>query len=177
MFASGSGAELRQPLGLVMVGGLIVSQILTPVSYTHLDVYKRQAQQIITRLQQRAAHVPGIALYLQPVQELSIEDRISRTQYQFTLTSPDFDELSTWAPRLIETLQAHPALADVASDLQNQGLQAHLQIDRNAAARLGIPVSAIADALYDAFGQRRVSTIFTQANQYRVVLELSLIHI
>lgn len=132
---------------------------------------KAGAQQIITRLQQRAAHVPGIALYLQPVQELSIEDRISRTQYQFTLTSPDFDELSTWAPRLIETLQAHPALADVASDLQNQGLQAHLQIDRNAAARLGIPVSAIADALYDAFGQRQVSTIFTQANQYRVVLE------
>ena len=132
---------------------------------------KAGAQQIISRLQQRAAQVPGIALYLQPVQELSIEDRISRTQYQFTLTSPDFNELSTWAPRLMETLQAHPALADVASDLQNQGLQAHLQIDRNAAARLGIPVSAIADALYDAFGQRQVSTIFTQANQYRVVLE------
>ena len=90
--------------------------------------------------------IPGITLYLQPVQELGIEDRISRTQYQFTLTSPDFNELSTWAPRLMETLQAHPALADVASDLQNQGLQAHLQIDRNAAARLGIPVSAIADA-------------------------------
>ncbi|WP_422510027.1 MdtB/MuxB family multidrug efflux RND transporter permease subunit [Stenotrophomonas sp. GZD-301] len=129
------------------------------------------AQAIIARLQERVAHVPGIRLYLQPVQELGIEDRISRTQYQFTLTSPDSDALATWTPRLLAHLQQSPALADVASDLQDQGLQAHVLIDRVAAARLGISVDAVADALYDAFGQRQISTIFTQANQYRVVLE------
>ncbi|MDY0953915.1 MdtB/MuxB family multidrug efflux RND transporter permease subunit [Stenotrophomonas rhizophila] len=129
------------------------------------------AQAIIARLQQRVAHVPGIELYLQPVQELGIEDRISRTQYQFTLTSPDSDQLAQWTPRLLAHLQQSAALADVASDLQDQGLQAHVLIDRVAAARLGISVDAVADALYDAFGQRQISTIFTQANQYRVVLE------
>ncbi|WP_141057704.1 MdtB/MuxB family multidrug efflux RND transporter permease subunit [Stenotrophomonas rhizophila] len=129
------------------------------------------AQAIIARLQQRVAHVPGIKLYLQPVQELGIEDRISRTQYQFTLTSPDSDQLAQWTPRLLAHLQQSAALADVASDLQDQGLQAHVLIDRVAAARLGISVDAVADALYDAFGQRQISTIFTQANQYRVVLE------
>ncbi|WP_313245895.1 MdtB/MuxB family multidrug efflux RND transporter permease subunit [Stenotrophomonas rhizophila] len=129
------------------------------------------AQAIIARLQQRVAHVPGIKLYLQPVQELGIEDRISRTQYQFTLTSPDSDQLAQWTPRLLAHLKQSAALADVASDLQDQGLQAHVLIDRVAAARLGISVDAVADALYDAFGQRQISTIFTQANQYRVVLE------
>jgi len=129
------------------------------------------AQQIIDRLKQRAARIPGIDLYLQPVQELSIEDRVSRTQYQFALTTPDAGELSEWTGRLLRELRAEPALADVASDLQDQGLQAWVDIDRDAAARLGIPVSSIADALYDAFGQRQVSTIFTHANQYRVVLE------
>lgn len=129
------------------------------------------AQQIIARLQQRVAQVPGIALYLQPVQELGIEDRISRTQYQFTLTSPDSDALAQWTPRLLAHLGNQPALRDVASDLQDRGLQAHVLIDRAAAARLGISVDAVADALYDAFGQRQISTIFTQANQYRVVLE------
>ncbi len=129
------------------------------------------AQAIIARLQQRVARVPGIKLYLQPVQELGIEDRISRTQYQFTLTSPDSDQLAQWTPRLLAHLQQSAALADVASDLQDQGLQAHVLIDRVAAARLGISVDAVADALYDAFGQRQISTIFTQANQYRVVLE------
>ncbi len=129
------------------------------------------AQAIIARLQQRVAHVPGITLYLQPVQELGIEDRISRTQYQFTLTSPDSEQLAQWTPPLLAHLQQSAALADVASDLQDQGLQAHVLIDRVAAARLGISVDAVADALYDAFGQRQISTIFTQANQYRVVLE------
>ncbi|PZQ18489.1 MAG: multidrug transporter subunit MdtB [Rhodanobacter denitrificans] len=129
------------------------------------------ALEVIERLRERVARVPGIALYLQPVQELSIEDRISRTQYQFSLTSPDFAELAAWTPRLLERLQSAGPLADVASDLQDQGLQAYIAIDRNAAARLGVSVSAIADALYDAFGQRQISTIFTQANQYRVVLE------
>ena len=132
---------------------------------------KAGAPEVIERLRERVARVPGIALYLQPVQELGIEDRISRTQYQFSLTSPDFAELSAWTPRLLERLQRAAPLAEVASDLQDQGLQAYIAIDRNAAARLGVSVSAIADALYDAFGQRQISTIFTQANQYRVVLE------
>ncbi len=129
------------------------------------------AAAIIERLQQRVAQVPGIRLYLQPVQELGIEDRISRTQYQFTLTSPDNAELAQWTPELLAHLQQQAALKDVASDLQDRGLQAHVVIDRVAAARLGISVDAVADALYDAFGQRQISTIFTQANQYRVVLE------
>ena len=129
------------------------------------------AHAIIERLQRRANEVPGIALYLQPVQELSIEDRVSRGQYQFALTSPDSAALATWTPRMIEHLRGTGALADVSGDLQDDGLQAWVDIDRDAAARLGIRASDIADALYDAFGQRQISTIFTQANQYRVVLE------
>ncbi len=129
------------------------------------------AQEVIDRLKQRATRIPGIDLYLQPVQELSIEDRVSRTQYQFALTTPDAAELSEWTGRLLQELRRQPALADVASDLQDQGLQAWVDIDRDAAARLGIRISDVADALYDAFGQRQVSTIFTHANQYRVVLE------
>ncbi len=126
---------------------------------------------IIARLQQRAAAVAGITLYLQPVQELGIEDRVTRGQYRFALTSPDADLLETWTPRMLERLRGEPALADVAADLQSEGLQAWIDIDRDAAARLGIQASAIAEALYDAFGQRQISTIFTHANQYRVVLE------
>jgi len=132
---------------------------------------KAHALEVIRRLQARTARVPGIELHLQPVQELGIEDRVTRTQYQFTLSSPDSELLSRWTPRVIEALRAAGPLADVASDLQDQGLQAWVAIDRNAAARLGVSVADIADALYDAFGQRLVSTIFTQANQYRVVLE------
>ena len=129
------------------------------------------AHAIIARLQERVARVQGIALFLQPVQELSIEDRISRGQYQFALTSPDHAMLETWTPRMLEHLRGAGALADVSSDLQNEGLQAFVDIDRDAAARLGIQASDVADALYDAFGQRQISTIFTQSNQYRVVLE------
>ncbi|QLF91759.1 MdtB/MuxB family multidrug efflux RND transporter permease subunit [Pseudomonas sp. ABC1] len=129
------------------------------------------AQQVIERLRPELAKLPGIALYMQPVQDLSIEDRVSRTQFQFSLQSPDNALLETWTPRLLEALQAHPQLRDVASDLQNEGLQVFMDIDRDAAARLGIEMSAITDALYDAFGQRQISTIFTQASQYRVVLE------
>jgi len=129
------------------------------------------AQEVIARLQQRVDRIPGIGLYLQPVQELSIEDRISRTQYQFALTTPDAQELALWTGRMLGYLQQQPALRDVASDLTDRGLQAYVDIDRDAAARLGVPVASIADALYDAFGQRQISTIFTHANQYRVVLE------
>jgi multidrug efflux pump len=130
------------------------------------------ATEIIARLSERAAQVPGIALYLQPVQELTIEDRISRTQYQFTVTSADASLLSTWVPQLVQRLQSEPALAEVASDLQDSGLQAYIDIDRDAASRLGVSIAEIDNALYSAFGQRQVSTIFTQANQYRVVLEV-----
>src|SRR5690606_13013329 len=105
-------------------------------------------------------------------QDLTIEDRISRTQYQFTLTSPETGLLSQWVPQMVAALSEEPALADVASDLQDAGVQAYLDIDRDAAARLGISIADINDALYNAFGQRQVSTIFTQSNQYRVVLEV-----
>ena len=129
------------------------------------------ADVVMARLQQRVARIPGITLYLQPVQELGIEDRISRNQYQFTLTTPDLQTLETWTPKLLHALRQSPALRDVASDLQMQGRQAKVSIDRDAAARLGVSVEAVADALYDAYGQRQISTIFTQASQYRVVLE------
>jgi len=126
----------------------------------------------MARLQARAAEVEGITLYLQPVQDLTIEDRVSRTQYQFTLEAPSGAELSEWTHRLVARLAELPELADVASDLQDQGLQAFVEIDRDSAARLGVTTAAITNALYNAYGQRLVSTIFTQSNQYRVVLEV-----
>jgi multidrug efflux pump len=129
------------------------------------------ASQVIDRLRPELAKVPGIELYLQPVQDLSIEDRVSRTQFQFSLETPNSELLQEWTPRLVEALRERPELTDVASDLQSNGLQIYLDIDRDAAARLGIQVADITDALYDAFGQRQISTIFTQASQYRVVLE------
>jgi len=137
---------------------------------------EHRAGEIIERLRTRLADpvqgVPGIRAYLQPVQELSIEDRVSRTQYQMTLTSPDIEELSQWTARLQDRLEQEPSLSDVASDLQNQGLQAYVEINRDQAARLGVTVAEIANALYSAFGQRQIATLFTQANQYRVVLEV-----
>lgn len=129
------------------------------------------ADQIIARLRESAKSVQGITLYLQAVQELTIEDRVSRTQFQFMLTCPDAALLQEWVPRFVERLQQLPALSDVAGDLQNDGLQAYLKIDRDAASRLGISISDIDDALYSAFGQRQISTLFTQASQYRVILE------
>ncbi len=132
------------------------------------------ASEVIERLRPELAKIPGIELFMQPVQDLTIEDRISRTQFQFTLESPDSQLLEDWTPRLVEALREQPEqpeLTDVASDLQNRGLQVYLDIDRDAAARLGISVGNIDDALYDAFGQRQISTIYTQASQYRVVLE------
>jgi len=132
---------------------------------------KEKAIDIIRRLQPKLAAVSGITLYLQPVQDLSIESAVSRTQYQLSVESANPDDLTLWVGRLVDRLRELPALADVASDLQNEGLQAYLEIDRDTAARLGVTVASIDNALYNAFGQRLVSTIFTQANQYRVVLE------
>ena len=130
------------------------------------------ASEVIRRLAPEVRKVAGITLYMQPVQDLTIEDRVSRTQYQFSLQSPDSAALAEWVPRLLDSLKALPQLADVASDLQDKGLQAWVEIDRAAAARLGVSTAAIDNALYNAYGQRLISTIFTQATQYRVVLEV-----
>jgi len=127
-------------------------------------------QAAMARIQREASAVEGISLYLQPVQDLQIDSTLSRTQYQYVLKAVDATELDTWAPKLVQALQKIPVLSDVSSDQQARGLQLHLNIDRNAASRLGIPVQTIDDTLYDAFGQRQVSTIYTQTNQYRVVL-------
>jgi multidrug efflux pump len=131
------------------------------------------APAIIRRLQTRLADVKGITLYMQPVQDLTVEDRISRTQYQYSMEDTDGKELSDWAPKLVDKLNALPQLRDVASDQQDRGLQATIAIDRDTASRLGILPQTIDDTLYDAFGQRQVSTIFTQLNQYHVVLEVN----
>ena len=133
---------------------------------------KISATGVIQRLSNVTQGIPGISLFMQPVQDLTIEDRISKTQYQFTLSSPDMVELSRGASNLLTRLRAIPQIADVASDLQNEGLQAYVDIDRDAAGRFGVTVAAIDTALYNAFGQRLISTIFTQSNQYRVVLEV-----
>ena len=129
------------------------------------------ASAVIARLQPQVDKLIGIRLYMQPVQDLTIEDRVSRTQYQFSLSSPDAELLSTWSQKLVTALSNQPELTDVASDLQDKGLQVFLVIDRDAASRLGVSVANITDALYDAFGQRQISTIYTQASQYRVVLQ------
>ena len=129
------------------------------------------AAQVITRLQPEIDKLVGIRLFMQPVQDLTIEDRVSRTQYQFSMSSPDSELLALWSDKLVHALGQLPELTDVASDLQDKGLQVYLVIDRDAASRLGVSVSTITDALYDAFGQRQISTIYTQASQYRVVLQ------
>ena len=129
------------------------------------------ASEVIRRLADATSRVPGITAYMQPVQDLTIEDRVSKTQYQFLLSSPDAKDLATSTSLLLERLRLRPELVDVASDLQDQGQQAYVQIDREAAGRLGVTVAAIDTALYNAFGQRLVSTIYTQSSQYRVVLE------
>ena len=132
---------------------------------------KETVGEIMLRLQDSLAKVEGMQFYLQPVQDLTVEDRVSRTQYQLTLETPRMDLLAEWVPRLVERMKQIPELVDVADDLQNEGLHTYLEIDREAASRLGVTATAITDALYDAFGQRQVSTIFTQSNQYRVVIE------
>ena len=137
-----------------------------------LDERRIGVRDVIERLRPRLAEVSGITLYLQPVQDLTVEDRVSRTQYQYSLENPSVAELNTWAPRFVERLRAQPGLRDVASDQQDQGLETSVRIDRDTAARLGITPQMIDDALYNAFGQRQISTIFTQLNQYRVVLEV-----
>jgi multidrug efflux pump len=130
------------------------------------------ASDVIRRLTPQLAKLTGITLFMQPVQDLTVEDRVSRTQYQYSLEDPNVEELNRWAPRLVEALKERPELRDVSSDQQDQGLQVSLNIDRSTASRLGITPQLIDDTLYDAYGQRIVSTIFTQLNQYRVILEV-----
>jgi multidrug efflux pump len=139
-----------------------------------LEERDADASQIIRRLQPELAKIDGargITLYMQPVQDLSVEDRVSRAQFQYSLEDADANELATWVPRFVSRLQSLPELRDVASDQQNDGLQVRLDFDRNTASRLGITPQMLDDALYDAFGQRQISTMFTPSNQYRVVLE------
>jgi len=129
------------------------------------------ATDIIRRLQPELAKVEGVTLFMQPVQDLTVEDRVSRTQFQYSLEDPDARELALWAPRFVRRLQQLPELRDVASDQQTEGLSARVVLDRTTASRLGITPQMLDDALYDSFGQRQISTMFTELNQYRVVLE------
>ncbi len=136
-----------------------------------LEERKISASEVMRRLQPELAKVNGITLYMQPIQDLTVEDRVSQTQYQYTLEDANADELNQWTTKLLARLQTLPELRDVATDQQTHGLQARLVIDRVTASRLGITPQAIDNALYDAFGQRQISTLFTQLNQYHVVLE------
>jgi len=138
-----------------------------------LEDRRMTASDVIRRLQPRLAEVHGVTLFMQPVQDLTVEDRVSRTQYQYTVESADPVELHVWAPRLVEKLGTLPELRDVASDQQSGGLEASLVIDRDTASRLGLTPQMIDDTLYDAFGQRQVSTMYTQLNQYHVVMEVA----
>ncbi len=129
------------------------------------------ATEVIRRLKDETARIAGITLYMQPVQDLTLDTTVTRTQYQFSLESADATALANWTPKLVASLREKPVLADVVSNQEDNGLAAYVSIDRDSAARLGISVGTVDNALYDAFGQRIVSTIFTQSNQYRVIME------
>jgi multidrug efflux pump len=135
------------------------------------DDRKSTAGDIVRRLQQETAQVVGVSLYMQPVQDLTIDTTVGRTQYQFVVRSANPDELAAWVPKIVDKLRTLPQFDDVATDLAAQGLAAYLSIDRDTAARFGVTMATIDNALYDAFGQRIVSTIFTQTSQYRVILQ------
>jgi multidrug efflux pump len=130
------------------------------------------ASDIIRRLQRDTQSVSGIQLYMQPSQDLTLDSTVSRTQYQFVLESPNPDDFDVWVPRLVERMNRIPEIVDVAAELQNKGLSMYIKIDRDSAARFGITAATIDNLLYDAFGQRIVSTVYTQSNQYRVIYEL-----
>jgi multidrug efflux pump len=137
-----------------------------------LEERKVSATEVIRRLQSNLQSVQDIQLFLQPLQDLTVEDRVSRTQFQYSLEDPNSTELATYTRRMVQELSKEPMVTDVASDLQDQGMGATLVINRDTAARLGIAMSDVDNTLYDAFGQRQVSTIFTQLNQYHVVMEV-----
>ncbi|MGA9341714.1 MAG: efflux RND transporter permease subunit [Rhodanobacteraceae bacterium] len=129
--------------------------------------------EVLPRLQRAVADVPGVALYLKPVQDITLDSHVAATEYQYSVSDVNSDELATAADRMTQALRQRPELADVGNNLANKGRALHLAIDREKASRLGVPVQTIDDTLYDAFGQRQISTIFTQLNQYRVVLEVA----
>jgi multidrug efflux pump len=137
-----------------------------------IEERKITASDVIRRLQPQLVKVEGITLFMQPVQDLTVEDRVSRTQFQYSLEDPDAKELGAWVPKFVAKLAALPELRDVASDQQDEGLQAKVVLDRDTMGRLGITPQMVDDTLYDAFGQRQISTMFTQLNQYHVVLEV-----
>src|SRR5579863_5508228 len=141
---------------------------LKPLNERHIS-----ADRVIQRLRREMAVIPGATLFLQAVQDIRVGGRASNAQYQFTLQGPTFEELNEWTPKIAAALQGDPSLTDVNSDQQNKGLQSNLVIDRDAAARLGITVSQIDNTLYDAFGQRQVSTIYVARNQYHVIMEVA----
>jgi multidrug efflux pump len=136
-----------------------------------LEQRNMNASDIIRRLQTKLADVQGIQLFMQPVQNITIDDRVSRTQYQYTLEDPDANELNDWTNRFVDNLKKLPELEDVATDQQPGGLAVSLVIDRSTASRLGIAPTTIDNTLYDAFGQRQINTMYTQLNQYHVILE------
>ena len=138
-----------------------------------LDVRKRSVEAVIAELRRAVAAVPGITLYMQPVQDLTIDSSVTRAQYHFVVENPSLATLSEWVPRFTEKLRARPELANVADDLADQGKAVDLVIDRATASRFGITPASIDNVLYDAFGQRIVSTIYTQANQYRIIMEVA----
>ncbi len=142
------------------------------INLKSLDERKDDASTIIRKLQPQLANVHGITLYMQPVQDLTVEDRVSRTEFQYSVEDADAQELAEWTQKLVDKLRTLPELRDVATDQLNNGLKTNITIDRDTASRLGIFPQAIDNTLYDAFGQRQVSTIFTQLNQYHVILEV-----
>ena len=142
------------------------------ISLKPLDERGDRVNTVMHRLQQAATQVPGIEMYTQPVQDLTIDDLVSRSPYQFSITAVNVDDLANWTNALLDKLHKLPQFVGLTSSLQNDGLQAYVDIDRDAASRLGISVATIDGALYSAFGQRLISTIFTQSAQYRVVLQL-----
>ncbi len=174
-----AAAIVQQDPDVTGVIGFVGAGSINPTPNTgHLSIVlapRRQrsasAAEIAARLQQKLAVVPGLSVFMQPVQDIQIGTRVSRTQFQYTLVDTDAAELAQWSPKLLTRLQSLPVLQDVASDRQDEGLQSFVRVDRDAAMRLGVTMQAVQDTLYDAFGQRQVSTIFMQANQYRVVLE------
>lgn len=137
-----------------------------------LEERKESASEVILRLNNRLSQVEGIKLFMQPVQDFSIDDRITRTQYQYSLGGVHAGEVAKWTDLLVDKLKSYPALRDIASDQQNLGLQTTVTIDRDTASRVGITTALFDDMLYDAFGQRQISTMYTQVNQYKVILEV-----
>ena len=143
------------------------------MSLKPLSERKISADQVIRRLRGKLAQVAGATLFLQAVQDIRVGGRAANAQYQFSLQADTVDELYTWAPRILAELQKVPILTDVNSDQQNKGLETDITIDRETAARLGITVAQIDNTLYDAFGQRQVSTIYNARNQYHVIMEVA----